>query len=72
MIMNLDETVVTEPINTCIINGITECKKKFMKIAFVGVCRKEQKQFEKMLRASGIMISFLKDYEKAKEWFLKY
>ena len=42
-----------------------------MKIAFVGVDRKEQKQFERTMKESGIMISFLKDYEKAKEWVLK-
>lgn len=71
MIINLDETITTEKIVACIINGITECKKKFMKIAFVGVGRKEQKQFEKIMKESGIIVSFLKDYEKAKEWILK-
>ena len=39
-----------------------------MKIAFVGVGRKEQKQFEKITNESGVMVSYLKDYEKAKEW----
>ena len=71
MIINLDETTVTEQIVACIVNGIIECKKKFMKIAFVGVARKEQKQFEKIMKESGIMVSYLKDYEKAKEWVLK-
>ena len=41
-----------------------------MKLAFVGVGRTEQKQFEKMMKQSGIVISYLKDYEKAKEWVL--
>lgn len=71
MIINLDETTITEQIIACIENGIRECKKRIMKIAFVGVDRKEQKQFERTMKESGIMISFLKDYEKAKEWVLK-
>lgn len=43
MIINLDETIVTEQIAACIVNGIIECTKRFMKIAFVGVGKKEQK-----------------------------
>lgn len=70
MIINLDETTITQQIVTCIANGITACEKKFMKLAFVGVGRTEQKQFEKMMKQSGIVISYLKDYEKAKEWVL--
>ncbi len=72
MIINLDETTITEQIAACIVNGIIECKKKFMKIAFVGVGKKEQKLFEKMMKQSGIIVSYLKDYEKAKEWVLKH
>lgn len=70
MIINLDETTITQQIVACIANGITACEKKFMKLAFVGVGRTEQKQFEKMMKQSGIVISYLKDYEKAKEWVL--
>ena len=35
MIINLDETTVTEQIEACIVNGIIESKKKFMKIATI-------------------------------------
>lgn len=70
MIINLDETTVTDRIAACIVNGIIECKKRFMKIAFVGVGKKEQKSFEKIREESGIMVSYFKDYEKAKEWVL--
>ncbi len=72
MIINLDETIVSDRIAECIVNGIIECKKRFMKIAFVGVGKKEQKQFEKIGEESGVMVSYFKDYEKAKEWILKY
>ena len=71
MIINLDETTITEKIAVSIINGITECKKRFLKIAFVGVGRKEQKQFGRIMKKTGIIVSYLQDYEKAKEWLLK-
>lgn len=71
MIINLDETTITEKIVASIINGITECKKRYLKIAFVGVGRKEQKQFGKIMKKTGIIVSCLQDYEKAKEWLLK-
>ena len=71
MIINLDETIVSEQIAECIINGIIECTKKFMKIAFVGVGKREQKKFKKIEKESGVIVSYMKDYEKAKEWVLK-
>ena len=71
MIVNLDETTITEQIVVSIVNGITECKKRFLKIAFVGVGRKEQKQFGMIMKKTGITVSCLQDYEKAKEWLLK-
>ena len=71
MIINLDETIVSEQIVECIVNGIIECTKKFMKIAFVGVDKKQQKKFEKIKKEDGVMVSFWTDYEKAKEWVLK-
>ena len=70
LIINLDETTVTDRIAACIVNGIIECKKRFMKIAFVGVGKKEQKSFEKIREESGVLVSYFKDYEKAKEWVL--
>lgn len=70
MIINLDETIVSEQIAECIVNGIIECTKRFMKIAFVGVGKKEQKQFEKIKKESSVMVCYLNDYEKAKEWVL--
>ena len=33
---------------------------------------KNVRQFEKLKNRSGIVVSYLKDYEKAKEWVLKY
>ena len=56
MIINLDETNVFEKIAECIANGIIKCKKSYMKIAIVGVGKKEQKLFKKIKKESGVMI----------------
>lgn len=71
MIINLDETIVTERIIECIVGSLVECKKHFMKIAFVGVPKKEQKKFLRIKKEAGVVIAFLEDYEKAKEWLLR-
>ena len=71
MIINLDETIVTSQIVECIVNTIIECPKRFVKIAFLGIAKREQKRFGKIKRNTGAIISFLNDYEKAKEWVLK-
>lgn len=68
MIINLDETTVSDKIIDCIVHGILECPKRFMKIAFVGVAKKQQKFFGSINKEAGIIVAFLNDYEKAKEW----
>lgn len=65
-----DETAVTKRIAECVVNGILEYTKRFLKIAFVGVGRKEQKRFERIRTETGARMRFLGDYEKAKEWLL--
>ena len=71
MIINLDETIISDRIVECIINGILECTKSFIKIAFVGVCKKEQRKLGRIKKETGIIIAYFEDYEKAKEWVLK-
>lgn len=70
MIINLDETVITEGIEHAIEAGLSEGKKRFKKIAFVGVDRKHQIKLITGLSRSGAAVKFLDDYEKAKEWVL--
>ena len=70
MIINLDETVITEAIENAIVNGLLGCKKQFGKIAFVGVDRKHHKIFNELYGRRGTLVKYLKDYEKAKEWVL--
>ena len=67
----MDETIVSDRIVDCIIQSILECPKRFMKIAFVGVAKKQQKLLGSINKETGIMVAFLDDYEKAKEWVLK-
>jgi len=67
MIINLDKTDITEGIVEVIISTFLDGKKHFRKIAFVGVDRRWQKQFDN-IKKRGIIINYLSDYEKAKEW----
>ena len=69
MIINLDKTEITEKIAETIVNELSESKKLFRKIAFVGVDKRRQKKFNR-LREKGCVIKFLTDYEKAKEWVI--
>ena len=55
----------------CIVQSILECPKRFMKIAFVGVAKKQQKFFGSINKEAGIIVAFLNDYEKAKEWICR-
>ncbi len=70
MIINLDETVITERIVNHIIDEIENCPKKCRKIAFVGVKRIWKKDLKCIQTNTGAIVSFIDDYEKAKEWIL--
>lgn len=70
MIVNLDETVVTDAITACVAACIIGCGKRFARIAFVGLGRREQKQIAALLHGCGARIAFLSDYERAKEWVM--
>jgi len=70
MIINLDETMITEAIENEIVNGLLVCNKQFRKIAFVGVSRKHHTKFKEIHDRTGALVKYLNDYEKAKEWVL--
>ena len=67
MIINLDKTDITELIVDTIVTGIIENNKEFRKIAFVGADARWHRAFNGIKR-KGIVITFLDDYEAAKEW----
>ena len=70
MIIDLDETVITENIKNVIVNGLCDGSKQFKKIAFVGVDIKHRAKFGAIHARNGAIVKFLDDYEKAKEWVL--
>lgn len=53
MIINLDETNITESIEKVILEGIIENKKHFRKIAFVGVGEDHQRSFFEIQKRTG-------------------
>ena len=70
MIINLDETMITEAIESVIVEELSHSNKQFRKIAFVGVDESYHKDFHEIHNLSGAIVAFLDDYEKAKEWVL--
>ena len=70
MMINLDETTITDEIAETIAKGLTECQKTFRKIAFVGADRKYHHVFSRISDKKGTVIKYMDDYEKAKEWVL--
>ena len=69
MIINLDKTEITEKINETIIINLTEGKKLFRIIAFVGVNMRWRRKLVK-LQKNGCTVKIFKDYEKSKEWVM--
>ena len=67
MIINLDKTDITEGIASTIVSTISETEKTIRKIAFVGVPGYWRRSFRRV-SGKGIAVTFLSDYEKAKEW----
>lgn len=56
---------------SCITSTIIASKKRYMKIAFVGVKkRKERLTLRDIQVKSGCIVDFFDDYEKAKQWVL--
>ena len=70
MIINLDDTVITEAIENEIVNVLLDSNKQFRKIAFVGVNRRHHTKFNEIHDRTGALVKYLNDYEKAKEWVL--
>jgi len=62
------ETTVTERIIDAVIRSILECGKRFMKIAFVGLDKKNKRRLKSELKSKGIGINFLEGLEDAKQW----
>ena len=70
VIINLDETVMTDAITNVIVNGFLRSDKQIRKIAIFGVDRKKRNAFNEIHNRNGAIIKFMDDYEKAKEWLI--
>jgi len=70
MIINLDETLITDAIREVIVSHLTAASKRFKKIAFVGVDRRHWPSFDIIHHDTGAALAYFDDYEKAKEWVL--
>ena len=67
----LDETLVTKDIVEKILGLLCEGQKRFMRVCFIGTDKKIQQMFRGALKGkSSFTISFINDFEKAKEWLV--
>lgn len=67
----LDETLVTKDIVEKIVSLLCEGQKRFMRVCFIGTDKKIQQMFRGALKGkSSFKISFINDFEKAKEWLV--
>lgn len=67
MIINLDETMITETIIQRIVSGLSKGKKQFGN-RHDGVVSNFRAKMMILQNRTGVAVKFLNDYEKAKEW----
>ena len=68
IIVNLDETVVTDDIIEHILNSFINLGKPLKKVAFVGLSSKYKRYIKK--KSLPFVTACIDDYEKAKEWII--
>lgn len=66
----LDETTLTPAISDRIVQLLTESGKRFMRVAFIGVGRREWRTLRRDLIGKGFAIEAFYDFEAAKEWLV--
>ena len=65
-----DETVVTDAIIAEVADKLTNTKKIYTRICFVGINKHAAKAFRIILSSTAIQTEFIDDLEKAKEWLV--
>ena len=65
-----NETTVTDRIIDAVKRSILECRKRFMKIAFVGLDKKSKHRLKRELKGKGFGVNFFEGLEDAKQWLL--
>lgn len=72
MAVNLDETVIADELITLITEVLTSGKKRFLRVVFVGVDKKDKRRIQKVFesRETCFALGFINDFEAAKEWLI--
>lgn len=65
-----DETEVTRVVADAVASVILGGTKRFMKVAFSGLDRKNERLFKRILDGKGFGLGFFEGLEDAKEWLL--
>lgn len=68
--VNLEETEITERIVQTICEILTDGRKRYTRVCFVGSDRKSKKAFKKKLAGRGMAVNVIDDFERAKEWLV--
>ncbi|WP_310604435.1 hypothetical protein [Anaerosporobacter sp.] len=70
MAVNLEETFITDTLIQSITEKLLYGSKQFRKVVFIGVSRQKAKEIKKALGKPNFLVSFINDFEKAKEWLI--
>ena len=68
--VNLDETKVSDRLVHAITEKLLHGEKRFTRVVFVGVNRKEKRYIQNLLSGATFAYNFINDFEKAKEWLV--
>lgn len=68
--INLDETEINDRLISAIAEKLMNGGKRFTRVVFVGTDSYSKRKIKKSLAGSGFALSFINDFEKAKEWLV--
>lgn len=68
--INLDETEINDKLIAAIADKLLNGGKRFTRVVFVGTDSYSKRKIKTALAASGFALSFINDFEKAKEWLV--
>lgn len=70
MAVNVDETDVTDELADALAEKLLNGGKRFTRVVFVGTDKYTQRKIRKALSGAPFALSFINDFEKAKEWLV--
>ena len=69
--VNLDETLGDDKLINAIAEKLLNGGKRFMRVVFVGADRNTKKKLKNAFSGAPFALTFINDFEKAKEWLVK-